>query len=90
MEDVLDIYELPYDSSRPVVCMNEKPYQLLGDAREPLPMRPGDNQKIDSIDILRSELAVWENERNNNQAMVNWQFQTKDARIKLASLYPEL
>ena len=87
MEDVLDVYELPYDSSRPVVCMDEKPYQLLGDAREPLPMRPGDNQKIDSIDILRSELAVWENERNNNQAVVNWQFQTKDACIKLASLY---
>ena len=206
MEDVLDVYELPYDSSRPVVCMDEKPYQLLGDAREPLPMRPGENQKIDSeyvrngtcsifafveplggrhhvsvrehrtaydwaeeikylvdemypdaekiilvmdnlnthkpaslykkyppeearriikklelhytpkhgswldiaeielnvmtrqclsrridsIDILRSELAVWETERNNNQAVVNWQFQTKDARIKLASLYPEL
>ena len=206
MEDVLDVYELPFDSSRPVVCMDEKPYQLLGDAREPLPMRPGENQKIDSeyvrngtcsifafveplggrhhvsvrehrtaydwaeeikylvdemypdaekiilvmdnlnthkpaslykkyppeearriikklelhytpkhgswldiaeielnvmtrqclsrridsIDILRSELAVWETERNNNQAVVNWQFQTKDARIKLASLYPEL
>jgi len=90
MEDVLDVYELPYDSSRPVVCMDEKPYQFLGDAREPLPMRPGDNQKIDSIDILRSELAVWENERNNNQAVVYWQFQTNDARIKLASLYPEL
>ena len=48
------------------------------------------SRKIDSIDILRSELAVWETERNNNQAVVNWQFQTKDARIKLASLYPEL
>ena len=31
-----------------VVCMDEKPYQLLGEARDPLPMRPGDNQKIDS------------------------------------------
>ena len=48
------------------------------------------SRKIDSIDILRSELAVWETEHNNNQAVVNWQFQTKDARIKLASLYPEL
>ena len=48
------------------------------------------SRRIDSIDILRSELAVWETERNNNQAVVNWQFQTKDARIKLASLYPEL
>ncbi len=45
MEDVLDVYELPYNPARPVVCMDEKPYQLLGDVREPLPMRPGDDQK---------------------------------------------
>lgn len=40
MEDILDIYGLPYDPMRPVVCMDEKPYQLLGDARDPLPLRP--------------------------------------------------
>ena len=44
MEDVLDVYELPYNPARPVVCMDEKPYQLLGDVREPLSMRPGDDQ----------------------------------------------
>lgn len=32
----------------PVVCMDEKPYQLLDDVRQPLPVRPGDNQKTDS------------------------------------------
>lgn len=48
MEDILDVYEMPYDSSVPVVCMDEKPYQLLGEAREPLPMRPGDTLKTDS------------------------------------------
>ena len=48
MEDVLDVYELPYDPMYPVVCMNEKPYQLLDDVRQPLPVRPGDNQKTDS------------------------------------------
>lgn len=48
MEDVLDVYELSYDPVRPVVCMDEKPYQLLGHVRTHLPMRPGDNQKIDS------------------------------------------
>lgn len=35
MEDVLDVYELPYNPDRPVVCMDEKPYQLLGESREP-------------------------------------------------------
>ena len=48
MEDVLDVYELSYNPARPVVCMDEKPYQLLEDVREPLPMRPGDDQKTDS------------------------------------------
>lgn len=206
MEDVLDIYETPYDPHRPVVCMDEKPYQLLGEVRESWSMRPGDNKKIDSeyqrngicsifafieplggrhhvsvrehrtavdwaeeikylvdemypdvekiilvmdnlnthkpaslykkyspeearriikkleihytpkhgswldiaeielnvmtrqclsrrienIDILRSELRIWEQERNSIQATVNWQFRTKDARVKLVSLYPEL
>lgn len=206
MEDVLDVYELPYDPLRPVVCMDEKPYQLLGEARDSWAMRPSDNKKVDSeyvrngtcsifafveplggchhisvrehrtavdwaeeikylvdvmypnaekivlvmdnlnthkpaslykkyppeearriikkleihytpkhgswldiaeielnvmtrqclsrriesIDKLRSELSAWEVERNEIQACVNWQFRTKDARIKLSSLYPEL
>ena len=48
MEDILDVYESPYDPRLPVVCMDEKPYQLLGEVREPLPMRSGDTQKMDS------------------------------------------
>ena len=48
MEDVLDLYQMPYDPKRPLWCMDEKPYQLLGETREPLPMRPGDVTKIDS------------------------------------------
>ena len=48
MADILDIYEMPYNPEVPVVCMDEKPYQLLGETREPLPMRPGDKQKTDS------------------------------------------
>ena len=47
MEDVLDVYEMPYNPDIPVVCMDEMPYQLLGDAREPLPMRCGDDKKQD-------------------------------------------
>ena len=40
--------------------------------------------------MTRNELSAWEIERNEMQAPVNWQFRTKDARIKLLSLYPEL
>ena len=47
MEDVLDVYELPYNPKIPVVCMDEKPYQLLGEARDSWAMRPGDHKKVD-------------------------------------------
>ena len=59
MEDVLDVYELPYNSKRPVVCMDEKPYQLLGDARKSLPMRLGDNAKIDSEYIRNGTCSIF-------------------------------
>ena len=43
----MDVYERPYDPEIPVVCMDEKPYQLLGEARASWVMRPGKTQKID-------------------------------------------
>ena len=48
MEDVLCVYKRKIDPEYPLWCMDEKPYQLLDDAREPLPMRLGDIEKIDS------------------------------------------
>lgn len=59
MEDVLDVYEMPYNQKRPVVCMDEKPYQLLGEVREPLPMRPGDDKKIDSEYIREGTCSIF-------------------------------
>jgi len=47
MEDVLDLYALPYDPSHPVVCFDEVPVQLIGERRPPLPMRPGSPQRVD-------------------------------------------
>jgi len=206
MEDILDVYEMPYNPEIPVVCMDEKPYQLLDESREPLPLRPGDIQKTDSeyirkgtssifvftevlagwrhvsarehrtavdwadeicylleecypdkekiilimdnlnthavsslykrytpekaralakrleihytpkhgswlniaeielnamtrqclsrrintLETLQQELNAWEQKRNINQKTVTWHFKTKDARIKLISLYPKI
>lgn len=59
MEDILDVYELPYRPQRPVVCMDEKPYQLLGDVRESLPMRPGDIQKVDSEYVRNGTCSIF-------------------------------
>lgn len=47
MEDVLEVYQRPYNSSLPVWCMDEKPFQLLDEAREPIPMKPGQVTRID-------------------------------------------
>lgn len=41
MEDVLDVYCLPYDPKRPVVNMDEQPVQLIKETRTPQPMQPG-------------------------------------------------
>ena len=38
MEDVLAIYERVCDNDYPVVCMDEKPFQLTDERYEPLPM----------------------------------------------------
>jgi hypothetical protein len=41
MEDILDVYERPYDSARPVVCLDETSRQLLAEVRPPQPLTPG-------------------------------------------------
>ena len=47
MEQVLDIYERPYNPSYPVVCFDERPCQLLGDVLMPIPMKPGRVERRD-------------------------------------------
>lgn len=59
MEDVLDVYELPFNPDVPVVCMDEKPYQLLGESRESWAMRPGDNKKIDSEYVRNGTCSIF-------------------------------
>jgi hypothetical protein len=48
MEDVLDLYEEPYDPARPVVCFDESPKQLVAEVREPLPAKPGTPMRQDT------------------------------------------
>jgi len=47
MYDVLDPYEEPYDPKKPLVNFDEKPKQLLGEKRMPIPMKPGSPEKHD-------------------------------------------
>ena len=39
MEDLLELYQVPYDARRPVVCMDELCKQLIAETRVPLPVR---------------------------------------------------
>lgn len=47
MEDVLDLYEEPYDPARPQVCFDETPTQLVKERRLPVPVRPGHPERFD-------------------------------------------
>lgn len=87
MEDVLEVYARPYDAEKPVVCMDEKPYQLLDHVREPLPLRPGSVEKVDSeysrngtcsIFIFTEPLAGWRyTEALEHRTKVDWANQVK-------------
>jgi len=47
MEDVLDLYAEEPDPSRPVICFDESPIQLIGEVREPIPAKPGQIERFD-------------------------------------------
>lgn len=47
MEDVLTLYEQPYDEQHPLVCVDERPCQLIEDKRAPLPAQPGQPKRYD-------------------------------------------
>ena len=59
MEDVLAVYARPHDPRRPVVCMDEKPYQLLDHAREPIPAEPGQDRLEDSEYVRRGTCSIF-------------------------------
>lgn len=43
----MDLYEEEYDEKYPVVCFDERPFQMLGDVREPLSVKAGRTRRID-------------------------------------------
>jgi hypothetical protein len=47
MEEVLDVYQAPYDAKHPLICMDEAARQLLSDVFDPLPLKPGRPKRVD-------------------------------------------
>jgi len=48
------------------------------------------NRRIPRIETVAAEVEAWQQHRNTKNAVINWRFTTKDARIKLKRLYPTL
>jgi len=48
MEDVLAVYEEPYQADEPVLCLDEKPVSLHADVRPPRPLKPGKPARPDN------------------------------------------
>jgi len=68
MEEVLATYATPYDSARPVVCMDEQPVQLLKETRSPIPGTSRRPKRVDyeyeqagtaNIVMFTEPLAGW-------------------------------
>jgi DDE superfamily endonuclease len=68
MEQVLDIYEKPYDPGHPVLCMDEQPVQLVKETRRPIPATRRHARRVDyeyeragtaSIFMFTEPLAGW-------------------------------
>jgi len=82
MEDVLEVYSRPYDENLPVVCMDEKPVQLLAEAREGFTsnstgIRYKDNEYVRngtcSIFLFTEPLAGWRHaEAKQQRTRTDW------------------
>ena len=59
MEDVLDIYQQPYDADYPVICMDEKHYQLLGEKRHSIPMKRGRPKREDDEYVRNDTCCIF-------------------------------
>ena len=59
MEDVLDVYAEPYDESCPVICLDEKPYQLLDECREPISMKQGEPMRVDNEYVRNGTCSIF-------------------------------
>ena len=68
MEEVLDIYAMPYDPDRPVLCMDEQPVQLFKETRTPIPATAKHGKRVDyeyeragtaNIFMFTEPLAGW-------------------------------
>lgn len=96
MEEVLDLYQQPYDPDYPVINMDEKPVQLVEETRTPLPAQPGKPMRYDheyerkgtaSIFLFTEPLTGWRRvDAQPQRTAKKWAYQIKEL---LNDDYPE-
>lgn len=96
MEDILDLYQQPYDAEVPLVCMDEKPVQLVGDVKEPIPAKKGKPKRVDNeytrngtatVFMYTEPLGGWRHVSvRERRTAVDWAYEIRDL---LEEYYPE-
>jgi hypothetical protein len=96
MEDVLDVYVLPYNPNRPVVCMDETSKQLIAEVRLSIEAAPGHPQRYDgeyrrcgvaNIFMFTEPLGSWRRVCvTEHRKMLDW---ARQIRILLEEDYPD-
>jgi transposase len=93
MEDVLDLYEEPYDSNKPLICFDELPYQLVAEARVPLSPKPGQPARYDYEYERKGTtnlFAFFEPKRGFRRVEVSERRTAKDFALAMKRLVDEL
>jgi hypothetical protein len=88
MEDVLDIYHLPYDPNFPFVCFDESNKQLVAEKRTPVEAAPGQVERYDyeykrngvrNLFLFFSPLASWRHVKvTEHRTHLEWAYCMKD------------
>lgn len=96
MEDILELYCLPYDPEIPMICMDEQPRQLLKETRLPLPTESGKPERYDyeyerngtaTIFLFTEPLAGWRKVNvRQRRTSVDW---AEEIRELLEQDYPQ-
>jgi len=96
MEDVLDVYERPYDEKRPVICLDESNKQLVGEVVQPIPPAPGRPERFDhestrngtaNLFMISEPLSGWRHiEVTDRRTAVDF---AEIVRVLVEEVYPE-
>lgn len=96
MEDILDIYKLPHDKNKPLVCMDETSKQQVKEVRNPIPMQAGKPERFDteyerngvsSVFMFFAPLDGWRHvEVTDRRTAKDWALQIKKL---VDEYYPE-